>query len=684
LTLNHHDFSLGGLLYYFRILVSFICFSLYSSLIYSESLNTDEVIVYSNKFYTTERNSSHHSEIYDHKEIINSGYTNLFDFLSNKSSLNITSYSGNKGAPLIDMRGYGLESGYQNIVINIDGYRMNSIDSSSSFLGTLSTNDIDRIEILKGSGSVVHGDGSNAGSINIYTKNHKKTRISSSFGNFGGKKHSFSTGQNFNKFDISFSSNYESNDGFSTKDNNGNKDKSKSSNQSLKIKVNPNEYSQINFKYLNNESNALFPGSLTRQQFKRDPSQRPTYGGYSRGYDEFDYNDDLWSLDYITHLSDNLSLKVYHQGEHKKYAPRDYTPNNLYITKANVNGLELDYSQDTFTITSGISVDERERTVYSTSNLNVNQIKKQRDSIFFQVNHYLDQPKKLSLNYGARSEKQITKINNQNIDKDDSDRLSMFEVGLNYLANEKINIFTNYTKSMQSQDIDRIFPYRNSSSASNKYDSFNSFIKPMDVRTINFGVNYNDGIQKIKQSIFYSDIDNEIVFNPNNTSFDSWGTNENIDRTRKYGYEIFVYRKINNLLDLKFNYSYTRAQIINDTSSTFPSGKNLPGVPKNSVNFSINFTKDNFLASLNHFWRDRSFVLNDFDNNSSQLAPSFESTDLYLKYKLPIENIYLSSVNLFANVNNIFKQKNGIQSYDDTIYPFNFRRTWFIGMEIEL
>src|SRR5210317_234995 len=224
-------FSLGGSLRYFKIIFSVVFFSFHSSLIYSEGLNTDEVIVYSNKFYTSESNSAHHVEVYDHAEIIESGTNNLFDFLSNKSSLNISSYSGNKAAPSIDMRGYGLENGFQNIVVNVDGYRINNIDMAPSFLGSINTRDIDRIEILKGSGSVVHGDGSNAGSINIYTKSHSKTRVSSAFGNFGAENHLFSTGKKFEKFDVSFSSSYESNDGFSKRHLDGNKDKSKSSNQ---------------------------------------------------------------------------------------------------------------------------------------------------------------------------------------------------------------------------------------------------------------------------------------------------------------------------------------------------------------------------------------------------------------------------------------------------------------------
>ena len=51
----------------------------------AEDLDSSEIIVYSNKFYTNEKNSTHHAEIYDHAEIVNSGSSNLFEFLSNKT-----------------------------------------------------------------------------------------------------------------------------------------------------------------------------------------------------------------------------------------------------------------------------------------------------------------------------------------------------------------------------------------------------------------------------------------------------------------------------------------------------------------------------------------------------------------------------------------------------------------------
>ena len=541
-----------------------------------------------------------------------------------------------------------------------------------SFLGSINTRDIDRIEILKGSGSVVHGDGSNAGSINIYTKNHKKTRISSAFGNYGQKNHSFSTVKTIDNFSISLSTSYESNDGFSQKDSRGNKDKSVSSNQIIKVSYEPDDFSQINFKYSNSESNSLFPAALTRAQFNKNPS---ISGGQ---YNEFDYNDDIWSIDYITNFSNNFSVKFYHQGQRKKYDARDYAT-NLRKTSALVNCVEFDLTSKNFNLTSGVSINERELNVLQNSDVLVNQANKQNDAIYLQAKHLIDENNKLSITYGARSEKVITKFNNTSINTDQSDRLSMFETGVNYIVSEQINLFSNFSKSMQSQDIDRILPYNFSSG---NYDTLNPNIKPMQSRTINFGLNYIDVIQKLKISTFYADLDNEIVYNP------STFQNENIDRTNKYGYEVFLMRKLNERFNLKFNYSYTIAKILNDTdSTTFQSGKLLPGVPKNSINLALNYNNDNLSANINHVWRDRSYIFDDFNNNANMMSPSFESTNAYIRYSFKNIN-HLSSLSIFTSINNIFNQKNGIRTYtDDTygaIYPFNFKRTWFAGMEIEI
>ena len=86
------------------------------------------------------------------------------------------------------MRGYGSDTGYHNIVISIDGQRINNIDMSAQLLGQIDVNSIDRIEIVKGTGSVSYGDGAMAGVINIYTKKYSGFSLESSIGSSGLKK----------------------------------------------------------------------------------------------------------------------------------------------------------------------------------------------------------------------------------------------------------------------------------------------------------------------------------------------------------------------------------------------------------------------------------------------------------------------------------------------------------------
>ncbi len=73
----------------------------------------------------------------------------------------------------IDLRGYGIGDGYQNIVVSVNGRKLNNIDMVTQLLSSIPVESIDKIEIVKGSGSVQYGDGANAGAINIITNGKK-------------------------------------------------------------------------------------------------------------------------------------------------------------------------------------------------------------------------------------------------------------------------------------------------------------------------------------------------------------------------------------------------------------------------------------------------------------------------------------------------------------------------------
>ncbi len=68
----------------------------------------------------------------------------------------------------LDLRGFGATAS-SNVVILVDGVRQNEGDSSGSALSWIPIESIERIEIVRGSGSVLYGEGATGGIINVIT-----------------------------------------------------------------------------------------------------------------------------------------------------------------------------------------------------------------------------------------------------------------------------------------------------------------------------------------------------------------------------------------------------------------------------------------------------------------------------------------------------------------------------------
>ena len=70
--------------------------------------------------------------------------------------------------PTLDLRGFG-ETAASNLVIMVDGVRQNEGDMAGASISWIPVDSIERIEIVRGSGAVLHGEGATAGMINIVT-----------------------------------------------------------------------------------------------------------------------------------------------------------------------------------------------------------------------------------------------------------------------------------------------------------------------------------------------------------------------------------------------------------------------------------------------------------------------------------------------------------------------------------
>ncbi|MBU2549399.1 MAG: TonB-dependent receptor [Proteobacteria bacterium] len=95
-------------------------------------------------------------------------------------------FGHDKGAGL-DLRGMG-DTSVSNVVVMVDGFRLNPADMAGADLSSIPLDRIERIEIVRGAGSVVYGDGAVGGVINIITKKPPEKfegRVLASFGSYG-------------------------------------------------------------------------------------------------------------------------------------------------------------------------------------------------------------------------------------------------------------------------------------------------------------------------------------------------------------------------------------------------------------------------------------------------------------------------------------------------------------------
>ncbi|MGD0277689.1 MAG: TonB-dependent receptor plug domain-containing protein, partial [Smithella sp.] len=104
------------------------------------------------------------------EEIEKSGATTIVDVLDKLESIQFRTYSGNASQAYIDMRGIGGDNPYGKTLIMLDGVHLNRTDMSSINWMEIPVDTIDRIEIVRGPGSVLYGDSAIGGMINIITK----------------------------------------------------------------------------------------------------------------------------------------------------------------------------------------------------------------------------------------------------------------------------------------------------------------------------------------------------------------------------------------------------------------------------------------------------------------------------------------------------------------------------------
>ena len=115
------------------IKLSLILVALLSQIHAEEVINLKPLTITSTAIQTNELKSTDAIEVYTSEDIEKAHVQNVYEFLNSQTSVTTMPSYGNPFSQLIDIHGYGSSNGNQNIVITINGRKLNNIDGVSSF-----------------------------------------------------------------------------------------------------------------------------------------------------------------------------------------------------------------------------------------------------------------------------------------------------------------------------------------------------------------------------------------------------------------------------------------------------------------------------------------------------------------------------------------------------------------------
>ncbi len=150
------------------------------------------------------------------KDIALAPSNSVVDLLSREANLNLRSYLGSDKKAGIDIRGMG-DTFVSNVIVMVDGFRLNPPDMAGPDFSTIPLDDIQRIEIVRGAGSVLYGNGAVGGVINIITKKGEKKpsfKAYSSYGDYDTYDGRFSFGGRVKNFGFNFGFSYYDSNGY--------------------------------------------------------------------------------------------------------------------------------------------------------------------------------------------------------------------------------------------------------------------------------------------------------------------------------------------------------------------------------------------------------------------------------------------------------------------------------------
>ncbi len=564
--------------------------------------------------------------VIDSAEIVNSKKDNVLDLLRDEYGVNVVQQGGPGKLASVYIRGGGSE----HTLVLIDGIEMNMPgDPGNTYdFSNLPTDNIERIEILRGPQSTMYGSDALAGVINIITKTgegRNKYLLSAEGGTYNTYKLNGSLSGTYDVFNYQVNLSRMKTDGFSSAgERYGNTEKDGASNLtgSIKAGMNLDNNFQLNLFYQHTGGDADY--DQWGGKFGDDPT-------YVYNLDENIFRIETYFSDYKNTW--NGKAGVSYMRNVRKYS-FDSTLYNPATSRSMYDGKKIKFDiQNTFNFAKPFSLTigaEHERET-ALSNYYINQ----------QTGNFVsDFPSQRSTTRGLFVEEQ------SNI----SDRL-FFNLGIRYDNHDKFGGAVTYRIAPALMIWETGTKLKATYGTGFKAPSLFYLYDPA------FG---NEKLQPEKSSGWDAGFE-QYLWNDRITAGASYFSNQfkklfgfdsnfktiNINQAESYGIEIFITAKPAAGLLLKLNYTNTKTK---DLSAASPD-KNLPLLrrPEHKGVFSTSYS---FLEKFN-VYLDAAYVGRRDDKIFTTAGSERVSLGSYFLLNTAVSYDALSYLQLYAKVNNI-------------------------------
>ena len=623
------------------------------------NVKLEESIVTATGFDDIQSNQIKNTTVVTAQDIHNKGYNTVEEILRRTPGVN---FVNNAFGYIVDVRGQGVQGAAKNVKGLVDGSPLNILDMSHAILplNSVPVEDIEKIEIINGGGTVLYGSGTAGGVINIITKKTQeepvKNKVYYQNSSFETNKFGFGTS-------IKFTDNFLLDLAYENVNGNGYRRGDKRDGENLRggFTYNITDNQTLRFRATKYKEESKETGGITKVQLDRDrkaPGSEKTDSNLNRTE---------YTLNYEIKPTNNLtfSLLGYNQKTIRDYDIATLMRGMILKTdgffKDTKNGIDLkgkyDYSLGNIIFGYEYIKNKSNRHSYSIMSKTDIDLKKDTHSAFIQGKHSFTD--KLDGILGYRYEHADYNIyrndRTNTIDKKTKKNNSAYEAGLNFKYSDTGNVYAKYERGYRSPsptemaDKSPIQGYTLNNLKSEKYDTYEIGIKDMI------------GPSFVSLTGFYTKKNDEILINMVGHGV-SW-TYKNLQETERKGVELFAEQYFGSFR-VNESVSYVDAKISKGTDKN----KKIPYVSKTKATLGANYeilTGLNLTADLNYF-------SNSVDENYEKIK-GYSTTDLGVNYA------HRTGLGVQAGVKNVFDKKYYKYKNGNSYIP-EAERTYYVGV----